>query len=233
MRIPLLSDASDVFEQGTQYAAEDGKALAYGTKDVTAAMVQETCNQATESYAKVILNWPIPVKVELGQTVDGLRMGDETEEDVFDRCACYIPEKMTEYVPQPTDHWAFVAFSTLLASTLPLLALVDSSTDEAQPSEATLQLVSDSETNRFQMSQETMKEFSRLSVEKMDADAGGGTGPEAKGILVMQMERDGNTEKDDNVLKNVGKTTNVHQKRVEVKEALEKARGTAESAERC
>ncbi|KAJ9323863.1 hypothetical protein DTO027B5_7666 [Paecilomyces variotii] len=55
--------------------------------------------------------------------------------------------------------------------------------------------------------------------------------PEAKGLLVMQMEWDGNTEKDDNVLKNVGKTAKVHQKRVEVKEALKKARETAESAE--
>lgn len=42
--------------------------------------------------------------------------------------------------------------------------------------------------------------------------------PEAKGLLVMQMEWDGNTAK-------------VHQKRVEVKEALEKARETVESAE--
>lgn len=41
--------------------------------------------------------------------------------------------------------------------------------------------------------------------------------PEAKGLLVMQMEWDGNTEKDDNVLKNVGKTAKAHQKREEVK----------------
>lgn len=58
MKIDLPPDASDLFDQGTQYAVDDGKVFGYGLKDVTTAMVQETCNQATESYAKEILKWP-------------------------------------------------------------------------------------------------------------------------------------------------------------------------------
>lgn len=53
--------------------------------------------------------------------------------------------------------------------------------------------------------------------------------PEEKGILVMQIEWDGNTEKVDEELKSAKKTARVHETRVEAKEALAKARGTAES----
>ena len=58
MGVDLPPDASDLFDQGTQYAFGDGKIFGYGLKDVTTAMVQEICNQATESYAKGILKWP-------------------------------------------------------------------------------------------------------------------------------------------------------------------------------
>lgn len=58
MSIKLPPDASDVLDQGNQYALDNGLVSAYGLKDITTTIVQETCNQATESYAKEILGWP-------------------------------------------------------------------------------------------------------------------------------------------------------------------------------
>ncbi|CAL5873124.1 uncharacterized protein PFLUO_LOCUS7393 [Penicillium psychrofluorescens] len=58
MPIELPPGASDVFDQGNQYALDNGLVFAYGLKEVTTAIIQETCNQATESYAKEILGWP-------------------------------------------------------------------------------------------------------------------------------------------------------------------------------
>lgn len=58
MSLELPPDVSDVFDKGSQHAVDNGKVFAYGLKDVTTAMVQETCYQATENYAKEILNWP-------------------------------------------------------------------------------------------------------------------------------------------------------------------------------
>jgi hypothetical protein len=52
--------------------------------------------------------------------------------------------------------------------------------------------------------------------------------PEEKVVLVMQLEWDGNTEKDDQELKDVGKAAKVHGTRVGVKEALARARGITE-----
>lgn len=330
MGIDLPPDASDLFDQGTQYAVDDGKVFGYGLKDVTTAMVQETCNQATESYAKEVLKWPngrlakpdifspvdegvfenlsdctkhflkhlrdlfkssppnkvptyphafiavsknempsnatlilaykscglwqlkhrsVPVKVELGQSVDSLRMGDETMKDILDRYAGDSPTKTTaqgcgEAESRPTDKWAFAVFSTGLASALLLPALVDPSTDEVQPSEAMLDLIGDPETSRFLMSRERMKQLFPVLC-RDDERRGWRTNgmklhknvficcdndkPEEKGVLVMQMEWDNNTEKDNKELKNAGKTAKVHEARVEVKEALAKARETAET----
>ncbi|KAJ5126135.1 hypothetical protein N7448_005447 [Penicillium atrosanguineum] len=237
MCIELPPGASGVFDQGNQYADDDGKVLGYGLKGVTTAMVHEACDQAIESYTKAILNWPngrlakpdifspvdegtfedlgactthfvrhlqdlfdsspskqvpahphsfiaiskdevspnailvlaykshglwqvehclVPVQVELGQSVDSLRMGDETAKDILDRYASDGLTKTTEQASsdsssQPTDKWAFAVFSTRLASALPLPALINPSTDEVQPSEATLDLIGDPETGRFQM----------------------------------------------------------------------------------
>lgn len=329
MSIDSPPDASDVFDRGNQYAVEDGKLLGYGLKGVTTAMVQDICNQATESYAKEILNWPngrlakpdifspvdegtfedlgectkhfvkylrdlfessppkqiptyphafiavskdeaphnatlvlaykarglwqlehrsVAVKVELGQSVDGLRMGDETAKDLLNRYASDGPANTTEQRrgdsdSRSTDKWAFAVFSTGLLSALPLPALIDPSTDEVQPSEATLDLIGDPETSRFQMSWERMKELFPV-VCRDDERRGWRTNgmklhkkvficcdndkPEEKGVLVMQLEWDGDTEKDDQELKNVGKAAKVHETRVGVKEALTKAREIAE-----
>jgi hypothetical protein len=38
--------------------------------------------------------------------------------------------------------------------------------------------------------------------------------PEEKGVLVMQLEWDGNTKKDDKELKHAGKSANVHETRI-------------------
>ena len=330
MSIESPPDARVLFEHGTQYAVDDGKVFGYGLKDVTTAMVQEACNQATESYAKQILKWPngrlakpdifspvydegvfdnlsdctkhflkhlrglfksspskqiptypyafiavsnnempsnvtlvlaykthdlwqlkhrsIPVEVELGQSVESLRMGDETTKDVLDRSACNSPTKMTtqgcgEAESQLTNKWAFAVFSTGLASALLLPTLIDPSTDEVQPSEATLDLIGDPETSRFQMSRERMKQLFPVLCQDDECRGWRTNGmnlhknificcdndkPEEKGVLIMQMEWDSNTEKDKNELKDAGKTAKVHEARVEVKEALSKARETAE-----
>lgn len=326
MCIDLPPGAGDLLEQGTHYAVDDGKVLAYGFNDVAAAMVQETCNQATESYAREVLQWPkgrlakpdifspvegvfanlndctqhfleylqdifksspleqlptyphafiavsknnlsskvtlvlahrshgiwqlksvsVPVEVELGQSVDSLRMGDETTKGILDQYTCdspamSSPQRRDDVESQPTDKWAFAVFSTGLASALPLPALIDPSTDEVLPSEATLDLIGDPETSRFQMSWERMKQLFPV-ICREDERRGWRTNgmelhrtvficcdndnPEKNGVLVMQMMWDGDTGKDKRALENSGKAAKVHMERVEVREALRKARET-------
>lgn len=333
--IELPPDASDVLDQGTQYALDDGKVFAYGLKDVTTDVVQETCNLATESYAKEILNWPngrlakpdifspvegtfenlgdctkhfvrhlrnlfkssppkqvpiypyafiavsrveisrnlalilaykskshglwqlehrsVPVKVELGQSADSLRMGDEITEDILDRYACDDDHKGLAKKSeqdsgnysnsQSTDmKWAFAIFSTGLASALPVPPLIDPSTDKVQPSEATLDLIGDPETSRFQMPRERMKQLfpvicrdderrgwrtNGMELHKKVLICCDNDKPQEEGVLVSRMEWDGNTNKDDEELKHVGLAAQVHETRVKVTEALAKAREIA------
>lgn len=56
--LSLPQDASDVFSKGNSHAVENGLMFAYGLENVTTAMVQKSCDKATESYARQILNWP-------------------------------------------------------------------------------------------------------------------------------------------------------------------------------
>ncbi|KAJ5475861.1 hypothetical protein N7475_001590 [Penicillium sp. IBT 31633x] len=58
MEIQVPLDVMEVFNEGNKYALEDGKLFVYGLKGTTTDVVQEICKQATESYAKDILNWP-------------------------------------------------------------------------------------------------------------------------------------------------------------------------------
>jgi hypothetical protein len=312
-----------------QYAVDNGKALAYGLKNVTKAMAQEACDKATESYAKEVLHWPngrlakpdifspvdagqfenlgdctkhfaahlldlfrssplkqlptyphaflviskeempsyatlvlayksrgrwqlehrsIPVYVEFGQPVESLRFSDETAEEILDRYALDNPTETTEQYHGMSDapsaeKWGFAVFSTGLASALPLPALIDPSTDEARPSEATPDLIGDPETSRFQMCPERMKQLfpvicrnderrgwrtNGMSLHKKVFICCDNDQPEDKGVLAMQMEWNGDTQKSNKELQNVGKAATVRETRVGVKEALAKARETAE-----
>lgn len=56
MEIQVPLDVMEVFNEGNKYALEDGKLFVYGLKGTTTDVVQEICKQATESYAKEILN---------------------------------------------------------------------------------------------------------------------------------------------------------------------------------
>lgn len=56
--LSLPQDASDVFSKGNEYAVENGVVFAYDLKNFTTGMIQKSCDEATESYARQILNWP-------------------------------------------------------------------------------------------------------------------------------------------------------------------------------
>ncbi|KAJ5156107.1 hypothetical protein N7492_008910 [Penicillium capsulatum] len=56
-RLTLSQEACDVFSRGRKHSNCNGIVLAYGLENVTTAMVQKLCDEATESYAKEVLNW--------------------------------------------------------------------------------------------------------------------------------------------------------------------------------
>lgn len=58
MPIELPSNASGVLERGIHRVNESALVLAYGLKDVSSTTIQETCDRATETYARSILHWP-------------------------------------------------------------------------------------------------------------------------------------------------------------------------------
>lgn len=54
----LPPDASDLFEKGSRYAVDSGKVLAYGLNGTSNTAIEDICDQATETYARKVLNWP-------------------------------------------------------------------------------------------------------------------------------------------------------------------------------
>lgn len=57
MSLDIPLDAPEAFEKGNKYAHDISMVLAYGLKDITTAKVQETCDEARESYARDTLEW--------------------------------------------------------------------------------------------------------------------------------------------------------------------------------
>ncbi|KAJ5512299.1 hypothetical protein N7463_001851 [Penicillium fimorum] len=148
---------------------------------------------------------------------------------IFDRYACDYSPRTAEHGSrgsdsQPTVKWAFAISSTGFASALPLPALFHPSTDEVQPSEAVLDLIGDPEMSRLQMSWERMKHLFPVICRDDECQGWRTNGmklnkkvficcdndkPEEKGVLVVKIKWDGDTEKDDTELKNVGATAKV------------------------
>ncbi|KAL6922253.1 hypothetical protein ACHAP8_003725 [Fusarium lateritium] len=59
MNLKLPLDASELFEKAwTQHSSDIAEVLAYGLNNTTAEAIQQTCDKATETYAKEVLNWP-------------------------------------------------------------------------------------------------------------------------------------------------------------------------------
>lgn len=59
MEIQLPPNAIQVFNKGYNgFSVDLGLIFAYRLGTVTAAMVEEICEQVTTSYAKKVLNWP-------------------------------------------------------------------------------------------------------------------------------------------------------------------------------
>ena len=89
--IDLPPGAEDIFDRGQKYALENGNILAYGLTGVESSTVQETCDQATDSYAREILYWPNGrlAKPEIFSPVQG------TFEDL-DSCAVHFVQYMAD-----------------------------------------------------------------------------------------------------------------------------------------
>lgn len=58
MDIQLPPNAIQAFNQGNKFYVDNGKVFAYGLREVTIAMVEDICEQATKSYAEEILHLP-------------------------------------------------------------------------------------------------------------------------------------------------------------------------------
>ncbi|KAM0243955.1 hypothetical protein ACHAP5_006718 [Fusarium lateritium] len=51
-------EAGELFEKGNHYSLDNAEVLVYGLNGATTLEIQQVCNEATESYARKILNWP-------------------------------------------------------------------------------------------------------------------------------------------------------------------------------
>lgn len=145
-----------------------------------------------------------------------------------------------ESEPGPANKPAFAVFSPGLAAALPLLSLIDPCTDEDdhQPSTATIDLIGDTETNRYKMSKKRMKQLFPVICRDDEHRNWRTKGmhlhgrvficcdndqPKDQGVLVMQMEWDEGIERDEKALQTIGTNAVVHELRVEVEAALAKA----------
>ncbi|RJE26852.1 hypothetical protein PHISCL_00764 [Aspergillus sclerotialis] len=183
----------------------------------------------------------VPVNAELGLHIESLRMGDEDPIDLLNNYT-YDPAKKIsindKIHPRYSNEWAFAVFSTGLGPARSLLSLIDPLTDEVQPSGARINLMSDPKTRRKQMTGQRMKQLfpiicrddelrnwrtNGMKLHKRVLICCDNDNPKEKGVLVMRMEWDGNTNKDDEELKNAGEATKVHETRVAVDEALARA----------
>lgn len=180
----------------------------------------------------------IAVDTQLGQTVDSLRMGDLSGEDILEQ----HPSPTDKEPKQQVDKYAFAFFSTGAEAALPIPALIDPATDRVQPSEATLDLISDPKNSQFLMSRGRMLELFPL-ICRDDEKRGWRTkgmklhkkvficcdndAPKEKGVLIVRMHWDGDTAREDAALKKIGSEAEVQETRVSVKEALAKAREIA------
>ncbi|SPJ72215.1 uncharacterized protein FTOL_01943 [Fusarium torulosum] len=54
----IVKEAAYLFEKGNYYSLDNAEMLVYGLNDATTLAVQQVCDNATESYARKILNWP-------------------------------------------------------------------------------------------------------------------------------------------------------------------------------
>lgn len=183
----------------------------------------------------------VPANHDFGMHIESLRMGDEDPIDLLNNYTDDPTKKISmcfETHPQYSNEWAFAVFSTGLKPALSLLPLIDPLTDEVNPSGARIDLISDPKGKQYQMTAQRMKQLFPLICrddERRNWRTNGmelhkrvficcdNDNPREKGVLVMWMEWDGNTDKDDEELKNVGEAAKVHETRVAVNEALAKA----------
>ncbi|KAM0343767.1 hypothetical protein ACHAPU_008194 [Fusarium lateritium] len=56
MSVDVTKDIGDIFEKGNHYYLENAHILACGLNNATTEAVQKVCDEATESYAREILN---------------------------------------------------------------------------------------------------------------------------------------------------------------------------------
>lgn len=181
----------------------------------------------------------VPVNAELGLHIESLRLGDETPIDLLNNYTYDPAKKISDETHPPySNEWAFALLSTGLASAVSLLPLIDPLTDEVQPSEARLDLISDPKTRRKQMTGQRIKqlfplvcrddEFRNWRTNGMKLHhrviiCCNNENPKENRVLVMRLEWDGNTNRDDEELKSAGEAAKVHKTRVAVNKALAKA----------
>lgn len=190
----------------------------------------------------------IPIENELGLVVSSPTMGDITAEDFlvnhggFDKS--FRHHSRIDPSLKLSDDWAFAVFSTGLEAALPMPSLIDPMVDEVHPSEATLDLISDPETSRFLMSRQRMKQLFPVVYSRNEKRAWWTRGmklhrkvficcdndkPEEQGVLAVRMEWDGDIDKREDKLKQVGEDARLVESIVGVKDALQTARQMARS----
>lgn len=187
----------------------------------------------------------IPIETRLGLSLESLRMGDISQQDIMNEFRGTEPRIPQERADEPPtkDKRVFAVFSTGLKSALPMPALIDPTTDKVQPSETTLDLIADPENSHFYMSRQRMLELFPI-ICRDDERRGWRTkgrklhknvficcdndNPEQKGVVVISMDWDGETDQNNETLKKVGSEAPLTEIRVGVKEALLKAREVAD-----
>lgn len=186
----------------------------------------------------------LPIEVELGMSLENLRMGDISTQDILDKHGEGSQKASRSKGAKSEDSRVFAVFSTGLEAALPLPALIDPATDKVQPSEATLDLIADPANSQFCMSRNRMLELfpiicrddeardwrtkSRQLHKQIFICCDNDT-PKDKGVLIIRMDWDLDTKQDDETLRKAGSEAKLQETRAGIKEALAKARELADN----
>ena len=90
-----------VFEKALHYALDNAPILAFPANGTTASAAQKICDEATESYARKILNWP---NGRLGKPdIFEIHTGDDKLEDLDDCIELFVNllRKTLDSAPEP------------------------------------------------------------------------------------------------------------------------------------
>lgn len=186
----------------------------------------------------------IPLKVLLGEELDSLRMGDISTRDLVPSYGSSTQPSEAQQPRSPSsqtqsqDDRSFAIFSTGLPAALSLPAWIDARTDSVHPTRASVDLIGNPKDSRYQMKWDDAKALFPIACRDTKKADGvkmhrhvficcDNDDPRSEGLLLINMDWDGNVDRPDKELEAIGRQSNFTQSRVPLTDCLQKARDMA------